>query len=95
MRLTFDEAIDDDADVKAVGIAIITESGAREPADAIVELGDEGERFVIVSFPESAVEAAEAVSIDHGVIEDFQENANPQATVAITRGADSDGESTR
>ncbi len=87
VRLTFDEAIDDDAEVNPDGIAVITESGARE-------LGDEGERFVIVSFPKSAVEAAEAVTIDHGVIQDFQENANPQATVAITGGADSDEERT-
>jgi hypothetical protein len=94
VRLTFDEAIDDDADIKADGIAVITQSGALESADAIVERGDEGERFVIVSFPESAVEAAEAVTIDGGVIQDFQENANPQATVAITDGGDSDEDST-
>lgn len=83
MRLRFDESVDDDGDVSADGIAIITQSGALVPAEGIVELGDEGERYVIVAFPENAVAAAEAVTVDHGVIRDFQENANPQSTIAI------------
>lgn len=83
VRLVFDEAIDDDAEISADAIGIVTESGALESATSVVEPPDEGERSLIVGFDETAVEAGEAVAIDGGALRDFQENPNPQATVAI------------
>jgi hypothetical protein len=83
VRLVFDEAIDDDAEISADAIAIITQSGDRRTATGIVEPPDEGERSLIVGFDETAVQAAEAVTIDGEALQDFQENPNPQATVAI------------
>ncbi len=74
VKFFFDEKVDDDQFADPSLFSLITVSGAVQPGRSFVDADD---KWIVITFPPSAIKAAQTAMIAANAVRDFEGNGNP------------------